>query len=80
MNLKFGEIKIDKKEFHKSKKPVDLNLTDTNKTVISDRLKLDEGDKYYFGYKNSEFVGHYALSTSFDLLNILMVTEKTSHS
>ena len=31
MCLKFGEIKIDKREFHKSKKPVDLKLIDSNK-------------------------------------------------
>ena len=46
MYLKLGEIKIDKKECHKSKKPVDLNLTDTNKFFISDRFELDEGDIY----------------------------------
>ena len=54
--LKFGEIKIDKKEFHKSKKPIDLNFIDTNKIVISDRFELDEGDKYYIGYRDGEFV------------------------
>ena len=42
MYLKLGEIKIDKK----SKKPVDLNLIDTNKFFISDRFELDEGDIY----------------------------------
>ena len=46
MYLKLGEIKIDKKECHKSKKPVDLNLIDTNKFFISDRFELDEGDIY----------------------------------
>ena len=56
MKLKFGEIKIDKKEFHKSKKSIDLNLIDTNKIVISDRFELDEGDKYYISYKDGEFV------------------------
>ena len=56
MKLKFGEIKIDKKEFHKSKKSIDLNLIDTSKIVISGRFELDEGDKYYIGYKDGEFV------------------------
>ena len=54
MYLKLGEIKIDKKECHKSKKPVDLNLIDTNKFFISDRFELDEGDIYQIGYKYSE--------------------------
>ena len=56
MKLKFGEIKIGKKEFHKSKKSINLNLIDTSKIVISDRFELDEGDKYYIGYKDGEFV------------------------
>ena len=38
MNLKLGEIKTDKKEFHKSKKPVDFNLVDTNEIVASDKF------------------------------------------
>ena len=50
MYLKLGEIKIDKK----SKKPVDLNLIDTNKFFISDRFELDEGDIYQIGYKYGE--------------------------
>ena len=57
MHLKFGEIKKDKKEFHKSKKTTDLNLTDTDKIVIFDRFELDEGDKCCIGYKHGEFVG-----------------------
>ena len=28
----------------------------TNKVFISDRFELDEGDKYYTGYKDGEFV------------------------
>ena len=46
MSLKFDEIKIDNKEFHKSKQPIDLNLVDINKTVISDKFKhTDDGFK-----------------------------------
>ena len=56
MHLKFDEIQIDKDEFHKSKKPVELELIYTNKVFISDRFELDEGDKYYIGYKDGEFV------------------------
>ena len=57
MYLKFGEIKKDKKEFHRSKKTTDLNLTDTDKIVIFDRFELDEGDKCYIGYKHGKCVG-----------------------
>ena len=45
MSLKFDKIKIDKKEFHKSKQPIDLNLVDTNidtKIVISDWFKYSD--------------------------------------
>ena len=36
----FCNIKTNKKEFHKSKQPIDLNLVDTNKIVISDKLSI----------------------------------------
>ena len=39
MSLKFGEIKVDKKEFRESKATVDLNLVNTNK-IVSDKLNL----------------------------------------
>ena len=39
MSLKFGEIKVDKKEFRESKETVDLNLFNTNK-IVSDKLNL----------------------------------------
>ena len=50
------ELKLTKKEFHRSKKPIDVNLTDANKIVITDRFELDETGKYYIGYKDGEFV------------------------
>ena len=31
-------------------------MIERNNIVISDRFELDEGDKYYIGYKNGEFV------------------------
>ena len=50
MSLKFDEIKIDKKEFHKYKEPINLNSIDTNKIVISNKFKhIDDGFKYYIG-------------------------------
>ena len=36
--LKFDNIAINKKEFHKSKQLIDLNLADTNTVVISDKF------------------------------------------
>ena len=63
MYLKFGDIKINNTEFHKSKKPIDINLNDTNKIVISDRFELDEDDKYYMTTKmvNLLTIMHYSL-------------------
>ena len=56
MSLKFCENKIDKKGFHKSKKSIDLKWVDKNKIVVSDKFELEEGNKYYIGYNNGEFV------------------------
>ena len=55
--LKFNNIKINKKEFHKSKKAIDLDLIDTGKIVVSDRFKhSEEGFKYFIGYQDDEIV------------------------
>ena len=57
MPLEFDETKTDKKEFHKSKQPIDLNLVDTNKTVMSDIFEHnDEIFKYFIGYKDDNIV------------------------
>ena len=57
MPLEFDETKIDKKEFHKSKQPIDLNLVDTNKTVMSDIFEhSDKIFKYFIGYKDDNIV------------------------
>ena len=34
--LKLNNIKVNKKEFHRSKKAIDLDLVDTAKIVVSD--------------------------------------------
>ena len=43
MSLKFGEIKLNKKEFHRSKQPIYLNQVEISKIAISHELKLDDG-------------------------------------
>ena len=51
--LKFSNIKVNKKEFHKSK----LDLVDTGKIVVSDTFKhSEEGFKYFIGYQEDEIV------------------------
>ena len=55
--LKFNNIKVNKKEFHKSKKTIDLDLVDTGKIEISNRFKhSEEGHKYFIGYQEYEIV------------------------
>ena len=55
--LKFENIRINKKEFHKSKQPEDLASVNVDKIVISSKFKhSDESFKYFVGYKKDEIV------------------------
>ena len=55
--LKSKKIKINKKEFHKSKQAIDLNLVTTDKIIVSDKFKhREEGYKYFIGYQEDETV------------------------
>ena len=40
--LKFNSIKLNKKEFHKSKKTIDLFPVDLDQIVVSDRFKHND--------------------------------------
>ena len=53
--LKFENIRINKKEFHKSKQPEDLASVNVDQIVISGKFKhSDESLKYFTGYKKDE--------------------------
>ena len=55
--LKFNNIRVNKKEFHKSKQPIDLMSVNVDQIVVSDKFKhSDEGFKYFIGYKEGEIV------------------------
>ena len=55
--LKFDNIRVNKKEFHKSKQPIDLDLINVDQIVVSDKFKhSDGGFKYFSGYKEGEIV------------------------
>ena len=55
--LKFDSIRLNKKEFHKSKQPIDLDLVNVDQIVASDKFKhSDNGFKYFIGYKEGEIV------------------------
>ena len=47
--LKFDNIRVNKKESHKSKQPINLDL------VNVDQIS-DDGFKYFIGYKEGEIV------------------------
>ena len=50
--LKFNNIRINKKEFHKFKQPIDLMSVNADQIVVSDKFKhSDEGFKYFIGYE-----------------------------
>ena len=55
--LKFDNIRVNKKEFHKSKQPIDLSLLNVDQIIVSDKFKHSgDGFKYFIGYKKSEIV------------------------
>ena len=55
--LKFNNIRLNKKEFHKSKEPIDLLSVDLDQIVVSYEFKHnDEGFKYFIGYLEGEIV------------------------
>ena len=55
--LKFDNVKIDKKQLHKSKQAIDLGSVYTDKIVASDKFKYsEEGFRYFIGYQEDEIV------------------------
>ena len=55
--LKFNNIILNKKKFHKSKEPIDLLSVDLDQIVVSYKFKHnDEGFKYFIGYLKGEIV------------------------
>ena len=55
--LKFNNIRLNKKEFHKSKEPIDLMSVNINQTVVSDKFKHNkQGFKYFIGYQEGEII------------------------
>ena len=55
--LKCGNIRVNKKEFHKSKQPINWDLVNVDQIVVSDKFKCsDDGFKYFIGYKEGEIL------------------------
>ena len=56
-SLKFDNTGLNKKEFYKSKRAIDLDLKKVDQVVVSDKSKHnDDGFKVFIGYKKSEVV------------------------
>ena len=55
--LKFNNIRVNKREFQKSEKPIDLMSVNVDQIVISDNFKHNnEGFEYFIGYQEGKIV------------------------
>ena len=55
--LKFNNIRLNKKEFHRSKEPIDLMWIIVDQIVVSDKFKHNnEGFKFFIGYPEGGIV------------------------
>ena len=55
--VKFNNIRLNKKEFHKSKESVELISVILDQIVVFDKFKHNnEGFKYFIGYQEGEIV------------------------
>ena len=55
--LQFNDIILNKKEFHRSKEPIDLFSVNVDQIVVSDKFKHNnEVFKHFIGYQEGEIV------------------------
>ena len=55
--LKFNNIILNKKKFHRSKEPIDLLSVDLDQIVVSYKFKHNnQSFKYFIGYREGEIV------------------------
>ena len=55
--LKFSNIRLNKKEFHKSKEKIDLLSVNVDQIVVSDKFQHNnEGFRHFIGYLKGEVV------------------------
>ena len=55
--LKFNNIRLNKKKFHKSKEPINLLSVIVDQIVVSGKFKRNnKGFKYFIGYQKGETV------------------------
>ena len=55
--LKFDNVRLNKKKFHKSEQSIDLMSVNVDQIVVSDKFKHSyKGFKYFIGYQEGEVV------------------------
>ena len=55
--LTSDKIRVAKKEFRKSKQPIDLDLANADQIIVSDKFKhCDDAFKYFIGCKEDETI------------------------
>ena len=59
--LKFENIRVNKKEFHKSKQPINSNLVNVDQIVVSDKFKHND-DGILLVAKKVKLLSGYVLS------------------
>ena len=78
--LKFNNVRVNKKEFRKSKQPIDLDLVSLNQVVVSDKFRHNDEDfKYFIGYQEDEIFKLLCiiLAQMNEYINILKTVEKS---
>ena len=61
--LKFDNIRLNKKEFHKSKQPINLDLVNVDQIIMSDKLEHnDDGLNILLVTKKAKLLNCYTLS------------------
>ena len=55
--LKFNNIRVNKKNFHMSKEPIDLMSLNIDQIVVSDKFgHNNNGSRYFIGYQEGEII------------------------
>ena len=55
--LKFNNIRVNKKKFHMSKKPIVLMSVNIEQIVVSDKFNhINNGSRYFIGYQEGEII------------------------
>ena len=62
--LKFGNVRVNKKEFYKSKQPINLDLINVDQIVVSDKFKHSDNSLKYLLLvtKKVKLLNRYVLS------------------